>query len=92
MPSYVPQTGSLVIARVDDDSISITTEAGCTSTLDVAGQTAELSSAPASCAAGVLPSFWSLETDGDDAFQTVSGETQGCAFVLSNSHLTREGS
>jgi len=91
-PSYVPQLGALVVTRVDDDTISITTDAGCTSTLDVEAHTAELATPRASCAGGPVPTFWSFETDGDDAFQTISGVTvDHCFFVLSNSHLSRAG-
>lgn len=89
MPSYVPQFGALDIERVDDDTIAITTDAGCTSTLDLRDHTAELATPAASCDGGPVPSFWSFETDGTDAFQTISGEQDDCAFVLSNSHLTR---
>lgn len=88
-PSYVPQVGALTIVRVDDDTIAITTEAGCTSTLDLRDHTAELATPAASCDGGPVPSFWSFETDGMDAFQTQSGALDGCAFVLSNSHLVR---
>ncbi|MFO0685118.1 MAG: hypothetical protein U0234_23870 [Sandaracinus sp.] len=91
-PSYVPQLGGLVVARVDDDTIAITTDAGCTSRLDVEAHTAELASPAARCDAGPVPTFWSLEVEGDDAFQTISGITaEHCFFVLSNSHLSRAG-
>lgn len=89
-PSYLPQTGTFLIARLDDDTVAVTTSAGCTSTLHVVGHTAELASAPASCAEGPVPTFWSFETQGDDAFQIVSGVMHGCLFALSNSHLARE--
>lgn len=87
-PSYVPQFGTLTVARADDDTISITTDGGCVSTLAVREQTAELVAAPDACDGGVVPFFWSFETDGDDAYQTISAMSDGCMFVLSNSHLT----
>jgi hypothetical protein len=78
------------VARVDDNTIAITTDAGCTSTLDVEAHTAEMVMPASACAGGPVPTFWSFETDGDDAYQTISGFTpEHCFFVLSDSHLTR---
>jgi hypothetical protein len=88
-PSYAPQSGSLRVARVDDTTVSVTTDTGCASTLRIDDATAELAQPAATCAGGIVPSFWSFETNGREAFQTITGAKGPCIAVLSNSRLTK---
>lgn len=88
-PSYAPQSGTLRVARVDDTTVSVITDTGCASTLRIDDATAELAQPAASCPGGIVPTFWSFETNGREAFQTITGAKGPCIAVLSNRRLTK---
>jgi hypothetical protein len=66
---------------------------GCTWTLAVAGNTAELQPAKQSCTRdGTITtmSFWSIASNGRQQVSTTAGtDTQGGSYLASNTSLTR---
>jgi hypothetical protein len=82
-----PQVGTLTVAKQGADTIAATTADGCTSTLSVVGNTAELAQG-ATCSQALSPSFWSMATDGQTLVEIVGGTEQGCGFLLTNGWLT----
>jgi hypothetical protein len=82
--TFTPRRGDLITARTAD---------GCTWTLAVAGNTAELRPAKQACATGgatTTMSFWSIASDGRQQVSVIAGtDPKGGSYLASNTSLTR---
>jgi hypothetical protein len=86
-------SGSVSITKTADHRIQAMTADGCTWTLVVSGNTAELVPPSQSCATGSPIRFWSMTSDGHRAASFMSGVAQisdvGCNFLLATGRLTK---
>jgi len=96
--AFAPVTGHLVMAKSGDHVVAATSDDGCTFTLAVQGNTAELAPIPQMChpsggGAGRSVSFWSMASDGRHAAMILGGASPGssgdCATLLSAGSLSR---
>lgn len=82
--TFTSRHGDLISARADD---------GCTWTLAVAGNTAELKPARQTCTQGrttTTMSFWSIASDGRQQVWIIAGtDPQGNSYLAANTSLTR---
>ena len=86
-------TGQVTFTSRRGDLISARTGDGCTWTLAVAGNTAELRPAKQTCArdgATTAMSFWSIASNGRQQVSVIAGtDAKGGSFLAANTSLTR---
>jgi hypothetical protein len=86
-------TGHVTFTSRHGDLISARTDDGCTWTLAVAGNTAELKPARQTCTEGgttATMSFWSIASDGRQQVSIIAGtDPQGNSYLAANTSLTR---
>jgi hypothetical protein len=86
-------TGRVTFTPWDADLISARTDDGCTWTLAVAGNTAELRPARQTCTQGgaaTTRSFWSIASDGGQQVSIIAGtDLHGNSYLAANTSLAR---
>jgi hypothetical protein len=86
-------TGRVTFTSQHADLIRARTEDGCTWTLAVAGNTAELEPARQTCTQGgtaTTRSFWSIASDGGRQVSIIAGaDVQGNSYLAGNTSLAR---